>query len=596
MADAEDSKSSAPRGLAGSSPASGTSRRGRLFTRLLSPLALLLAAQALWCGWFIWRTSFVALGQRAFCLFDDAMISMTYAQNLVAGHGLNWARFGAPVEGFTHPLWLVPLVAIHLLPVDSLHTSLLVQLFSLALLVANVLAIRRLMLRHFSPGDVHYGLSSWLPAALLTASYYPLNHWALQGFESGLQALVVTLAVHLTLDISERGERRHLALGTLLGASHLLRPDLLPLIAACLGYLVLAPHEKGRRLVSGRREWLALLGPFVLAVVGYGLFRWFYFNELLPNTYYLKMTGLPLDVTLLRGLWTFTFFLRPIFFVLLALALGVALRARARPRLLLPSAVALLFFAYSIWVGGDVWEIAPIGANRFVCFAVPMVFVVANALLNDWLASPAMRARSAMAHGLAWGGLAIAALLSFNGLLVRDPTSAWDRLLVLQPPLHVAEHRHFTRLALGLQRSGLVDRDARMAVVWAGIPAYFSNWEMVDTMGYNERHLAHGPANAAVHSDTYRRYMPGHVKSDLAYAVDTYLPDLVLHTWDLKPEQERELLRSRGYVRRAGLWVRKSSAKVRLDGWPETPEPLLRLGRTGHESQPGADEGPPDAP
>ena len=548
----------------------------------------------LWCGWFIWRTSFIALGQRAFCLFDDAMISMTYAQNLVAGHGLNWARFGAPVEGFTHPLWLVPLVVVHLLPVDRLHTSLLVQVFSVLLLVANVLAVRRLMLRHFSSGDSEAGagLATWLPAALLTAFYYPLNHWALQGFESGLQALVVTLAVHLTLDISERAERRHVALGLLLGASHLLRPDLLPLVVACLGYLLLRPG----RVLPGRREWLALVGPFVAAALGYGVFRWFYFHELLPNTYYLKMTGLPLDVTLLRGLWTFTFFLRPIFFVLLALGLGVVLRARARPRLSLPSAVALLFFAYSIWVGGDVWEIAPIGANRFICFAMPMVFVVANALLNDWLAAPLLRARGALVRGLAWTGVTAAAALAFNGLLVRDPTSAWDKVLVLQAPLHVPEHRHFTRITLGLQRSGLVDSDARMAVVWAGIPAYFSTWEMVDMMGYNERPLAHRPANPAVHSDTYRRYMPGHVKSDLAYALDTYRPDLVLHTWDLKPEQERELLRSRGYVRRAGLWVRKESAKVRLEGWPEGPEPLVRLGRTGRVGVPGDGDGPADAP
>ncbi|HEV7784261.1 MAG TPA: hypothetical protein VGQ28_02925, partial [Thermoanaerobaculia bacterium] len=42
----------------------------------------LLLLLAVWGGWFIYRTSFVLDGRRFFCLFDDAMISMTYARNL----------------------------------------------------------------------------------------------------------------------------------------------------------------------------------------------------------------------------------------------------------------------------------------------------------------------------------------------------------------------------------------------------------------------------------------------------------------------------------------------------------------------------------
>ncbi len=54
----------------------------------------LLGLLVAWSSWFIYRTSFVAGGQRVFCLFDDAMISMAYARNLLAGYGLNWARSG----------------------------------------------------------------------------------------------------------------------------------------------------------------------------------------------------------------------------------------------------------------------------------------------------------------------------------------------------------------------------------------------------------------------------------------------------------------------------------------------------------------------
>src|SRR5690349_1811860 len=95
-------------------------------------LVLLLLLLAAWGGWLLFRTSFVVDGRRVFCLFDDAMISMTYARNVLEGHGLNWARQGEPVEGFTHPLWLVPMVASNLLPIGLWLRSLPMQLLSLA--------------------------------------------------------------------------------------------------------------------------------------------------------------------------------------------------------------------------------------------------------------------------------------------------------------------------------------------------------------------------------------------------------------------------------------------------------------------------------
>jgi hypothetical protein len=71
------------------------------------------------------------------------------------------------------------MVPVHLLGLPLVKTSLMVQLLSLALLAANVLAIRRLALVHFAPSadDGAPPLAAWLPAAFLTAFYYPLTHW-----------------------------------------------------------------------------------------------------------------------------------------------------------------------------------------------------------------------------------------------------------------------------------------------------------------------------------------------------------------------------------------------------------------------------------
>src|SRR5262249_42863157 len=155
---------------------------------------------------FVARTAFVSGGRLYFCLFDDAMISMAYARNLVEGHGLNWARWGEPVEGFTHPLWLGVMILANTVPLALRLRSLLVQIVSSACLVGNVFAVHRLVGRHLSPGSRG---SSWLAAAA-TASYYPLNFWALIGMETGLQALLATLAVGLALEIDAERDRHWL--------------------------------------------------------------------------------------------------------------------------------------------------------------------------------------------------------------------------------------------------------------------------------------------------------------------------------------------------------------------------------------------------
>ncbi|HEY7213864.1 MAG TPA: hypothetical protein VIC28_04500, partial [Thermoanaerobaculia bacterium] len=176
--------------------------------RFAPALALLLLLFALWGGWFIYRTSFVVEGKRYFILFDDAMISMTYARNLVEGHGLNWARWGEPVEGFTHPLWLLLMIPVNALPIALRDRSLLMQVLSLLTLAATIIAVRRLVLDHFSAADVRH----WMPAAVLTAFYYPLAYWTLMGMETGLQALLTVMAVHLSLAAVHGGRDRHLPL------------------------------------------------------------------------------------------------------------------------------------------------------------------------------------------------------------------------------------------------------------------------------------------------------------------------------------------------------------------------------------------------
>src|SRR6185295_2290015 len=237
--------------------------------RPIPALAVLLFLFGIWGAWFIYRSSFVVDGKRYFTLFDDSMISMTYAHNLVEGYGLNWARWGQPVEGFTHPLWLLVMIPVNALPIALRDRSLLMQLISLLTLGGTIVAVRRLMLDHFSPeGERH-----WMLAATITAFYYPLAYWGLMGMETGLQALLAVLAVHLALSIVHSGSDRHFALWLAGTAAVLLRLDMLFLFAAVELYVLL----RGGLRQASRPSWLAGLAVFCAATGGYEVFRWLYF-------------------------------------------------------------------------------------------------------------------------------------------------------------------------------------------------------------------------------------------------------------------------------------------------------------------------------
>jgi hypothetical protein len=573
----------------------------------------LLGTLSAWGGWLIFRTSFVLDGRRVFCLFDDAMISMTYARNLVEGHGLNWARQGAPVEGFSHPLWTALMVPVNLLPLALERRSLVVQLAALALLLLHVALVRRLVLRHFTrPGARH-----WAPACALTAFYLPLAHWALIGMETGLQAVLTTGMVLLALDVVHGRRDRHLALFAVSTLALLTRLDMAPLVIAVHAWVI--AHGGLRRAgPRARRHWL--LGAALLAAAGggYALFRWVYFHDLLPNTYYLKLGGVPLAVRLLRGLSTLLATLRAHWPLLLAVGVGIAPLAlpaagarRDREwgsRLALPAMVFVLCCAYSVYVGGDAWE-EEIAANRFVAFAMPQVFVLFNALANQALsaakrrrrrlrlprlpaapgvaparAMPATRAtrttravRGAMTAGgeplaMRYALLAatVAALVAANGLWQPDAAEkSWKAFAGLTRPIHADRYAALLELVHKLQR--IAAPAASVAVVWAGTPAYFSDFRLVDTLGYNDRRIAHGKPAGQLDEDSFEDYVPGHVKWDYRYLLDERRPDAVLQLWgDLSTVVP--MLRARGYRRSGELWIAPASPRIHL-----TPEAAAAL-------------------
>lgn len=576
-------------------------------------LAVLLLVFGLWAGWFIHRSSFKVEGQRYFCLFDDAMISMTYARNLIHGHGLTWARWGEPVEGFTHPLWTFLMIPVNALPIELRHRSLLVQLLSLLILAGTVVAVHRLMRDHFSPPGARHGL----PAAVLTAFYYPLAYWALMGMETGLQALLAVLAVQLALSAVHTGRDRHLALWLVCAAAFLLRMDMLLLVVAVQLYVL---ARKGLR-PAGRRSWLLGLAVFCGVTLAYGVFRWVYYHDLLPNTYYLKLTGVPFQVRLLRGMLVLTTFARDHLAVLLVAGLGTAAFLRRNGRLILPAAIFALYCAYSVYVGGDAWDSdITVRANRFVAFVMPLLFVLFNATLNEllalWRGRRAVDGEEALEEDNPAGRFLLAvataaALLIVNGLwLSAQADDSWREITLTDRPPMTDRHQRVVAEMVTFRR--MVRPGAVVATAWAGIPAYFSNYKMIDILGYNDRTVARMPPVVPLDEDHFDTFRPGHTKWNVPRLLTEQRPDAFFQIWGVRfLGKVPEVMGSHGYRKVKGFWLRSDSPYLQLPAAPdaaeesdaaapgeapESPAPAAPANRPGRRHRPAADTQTPQPP
>ncbi len=165
-------------------------------------VAILVAIfQVCYAAGFIARTSCIVEGQRYYCLFDDAMISMRYAANWADGHGLVWNP-GDRVEGYTNPAWTAVMTCCHLLRLSPSRTCLLVQILGIPILWCCL------------AGTVFLAKSCRLTdlsaccAVVLVGTTYNLIFFTLFGMETGLLTCLVTFALaHTVISIREKQGR-----------------------------------------------------------------------------------------------------------------------------------------------------------------------------------------------------------------------------------------------------------------------------------------------------------------------------------------------------------------------------------------------------
>ena len=543
-------------------------------------MAVILALFAVYIGAFIFRTSFVINGVRRFCLFDDAMISMRYAKNFVHGAGLVWNPGGERIEGFTNPLWTLYMAFLHLLPVAPEKISLLVQLTGALCLLGTVLFARRIAAA-LVPGS---RLAQYT-AVILTAFYAPLANWCVQGMEVSVLALLATAGVWLVV---RNGECVPRSLYYLLGVGTLVRIDFAVIYAATLAVVIAVdPGNRRRHIIEGG-------GVLVACLAGQSLLRYMYFGEFLPNTYFLKMTGMPFADRLQEGGLAFLKFVGgmswPVFLLPFA---GLLLRRDWRP-----GVPAILFMAqcsYSVYVGGDAWEWWG-GSNRYIAVVMPLFAVMTGVSLASLMSAVPgwLRLRSPLWRPVvAAGALLVLVSLYFRlndaegctgfaewadgGVYLAssaignrpspDVRETLDILEWMFIPMPLEVYENMRMVGACTELDSLTTAGARIAVTSAGALPYFADRTFIDLLGKNDRTIARLAARASVDNRGRRRYTPGHAKWDYPYSIGILKPDVVFQLWAL-PEEARPFLERDYRAVRIGektWYLLRGSRRIRWD-------------------------------
>jgi len=224
----------------------------------------------------LWRATELAW------ICDDAFLSLRYADNLLAGHGLVFNP-GEYVEGYTNLLWTLLIAAAEGLGAPPVAASQLLGIMAY-LALAAALAVWSWRLAGERDGV-------FLPlAAMLVLALSDFHEWATGGLETSLFAFLMLQALLLTRAREPRAGRA-LAAGGLLGLLVLTRLDgLLVAGVAVLSYALPATPVPWRTRL--RLAFFTAL-PVALVLAIWMPFKLAYYGDLFPTAFYSKSVTRP---------------------------------------------------------------------------------------------------------------------------------------------------------------------------------------------------------------------------------------------------------------------------------------------------------------
>jgi hypothetical protein len=401
---------------------------------------------------------------------DDAYISFRYAENLAKEHGLVFNP-GERVEGYTDFLWTIIAAVVIVFKGDPGKASIVINLASF---VGIIFLVERLG-RRLRAAPVLVGI-----ATILVAANYTMASFATACIETMFAAMLVLLAL-------ERVEAGHSLAGGIAGiAATLTHPDHGIFYAALAAALF---FEKSRR-----KELIVYLIPFFALFVPYFIWRWSYYGDLMPNTFYTKSAdkvyfeqGIKyLLITIVGGgFW-------------LSLPLGALGAFHTRKTLIGRYALFILpvYLTYVAKVGGDFM------LGRFFVPAIPIWLLMVDAGYRWLMSRNHWRFAMCLLLPTTAIGLPIAAVKPwdiFEGVADERTFGGLSSFSSMEANAfgYMAGHKFYEQLTAH-------GHTPKVAIWCIGMGGYYAKLPIFDLRGLTSRSVAHLPIE--------RRGRPGHEK------------------------------------------------------------------------------------
>jgi hypothetical protein len=484
-------------------------------------------------GLGLWRAY-----QNATC-FDDAYISLRYAENFVAGKGLVWNE-GEYVEGYTNFLWVM-LVSLFLWLTPA-EAPLIAVLGSMLAFAINLWVVWRISLKIAPPFHRH---AFAFPIAVgLLAVQSSFTDYGTTGLETAFASLMVNLGVFAL--VWEDSPRATFWAGFCWIMATLTRPDHALFYAVgsavVFGVWVLPSwraRKRGLRAIwrEGLLPMFSYAAPFLIWLA-YSAWKLRYYGELLPNTYYAKSAY---DTYYSQGMvYAASFHLAShLWVVILALILLWPWRMPsniAGRRYMAFAVPAILAYEwYVVRVGGDFMY------GRFYVSLIPLMLLAGEQVVHEFSLSRAARAQAlerlasrrsaaerSAAEGdaelppptrapLRAGALVMIFLMAASAVGVQmiaprktrwkltDETSYYP--IAEWSPMVIDHANYRVGIALGRIQAGLEGKHVSEPIIATGaigLLGYYSHMPLIDRLGLTDATVAH--------QEIKKRGRPGHEK------------------------------------------------------------------------------------
>ena len=422
---------------------------------------------------------------------DDAFISFRYINNFLSGQGLVFNP-GERVEGYTNFFWIILLSILTRSGVEVILLSKILGVLS----GAGVMIVLYLIFSRYTEKKNWY--LAFLPSAFLAANS-AFAYWSISGLETCFFALGILLGMWLYFY-----DRRLTVL--VLAISSLIRPEGVLIFLIFILYQIFGEKEK-------LRSWGFLLIEYILLLLPYVVFKYFYYGELLPNTFYAK-AGISLE-HFKSGAEYFFRFLKNYGFWGVGYVIPLYLYRSLDRSLKLLVWVLLGYTFYIILIGGDVLQV-----HRFFVPILSLLYLFVGLVVKHLQA----RFSGKELSNKALYSLVVLALV-FTFLFPRD----WI--------LNVRFYEKALISKMSFVGTSLNERfgpDITLAATTIGVLSYITPGRVIDMLGLCDREISHNPEylEGVTSSWKERKYNAGYVLSQD--------PDVIVFSTGMKPSAPAE--------------------------------------------------------